>query len=130
MKRGMIVACLLLVLFGSVIATWGNCQRVSLNFQDQHRSSGTTHAHKHHADGDHHHSHDAVIHCPVLDEFIPVATFSLRKEHRVDRLGGMLSTALNSPLAAAGSDRLIHGPPGFEHSSRISPYLLLSVLRI
>jgi hypothetical protein len=111
-------------------AAWANCQRISFNPQGREGSSGGTHAHDHHADDNHHHSHGSVIHCPTLGEFVPIATFSLRKDHRVDRLGGALSAALNSQFAAFGSDRLVHGPPGFEHSSSIPPYLFLSVLRI
>jgi len=117
-------------LFAGATAAWANCQRVSLNPEDQRGSSGETHAHDHHADNNHHHSHDSVIHCPTLDEFVPVATFSLRKDHRVERLVGVLIAELHSQFAQPGADGLIHGPPGFWHSSNIPSYLLLSVLRI
>ena len=48
----------------------------------------------------------------------------------MERLIGVLTAELPAQFAEPWSDRLIHGPPGFEHSSIIPPYLLHSVLRI
>ena len=130
MKRLLIIICCFLVFFAGAASAWASCKQVLFSSDNHHHSSGSAHTHAHHADTDQQHSHDAVIHCPTVDEFVPVATFSLRKGDRVERLVGVLIAELPARFAQRWSDRLIHGPPGFEHSSTIPPYLLLSVLRI
>ena len=65
-----------------------------------------------------------------MEEFVPVATFSLSKDIRVERLLPAFLSELDSPFEPRGLDRLLHGPPGFDHASSIPPYLLLSILRV
>jgi hypothetical protein len=78
---------------------------------------------------DHAHSHDALIHCAALDEFVTVANSSTNKEPRVERIPAARVNELDSLLTRYGS-RPNDGPPGFEQSCLVPAYLLLSVLRI
>jgi hypothetical protein len=131
MKRLILIACSFLVLFAGVAAAWESCKRVSFLSDDHHQSSNPVHAHDHHPESDRQHSHDdGAIHCPPLDGYLPTAIFSLNKDRRVERVPATLGAGLFSQFTQHGSFRLIHGPPGFAHSSIVPPYLLLSVLRI
>ena len=129
MKRLIHITCSFMVFFAGVAAAWASCKQTSFASDDHRRSPAPVHAHDHHSDSHHEHSHDSVIHCPSLDEFVPVATFSPSKEHRVEHVPAALMGGLD-PLFARHGSRLMHGPPGSAHPSSIPPYLFLSVLRI
>lgn len=130
MKRLVHITCSFLVLFAGVAAAWASCEQISFASGEKQRSRSAVHAHDHHSDSHHDHSHDSVIHCPSLDEFVPVATFSGSWEHRVERVLAVFAADLESQFTRRGFHRSMHGPPVFDHSSIIPSYLLLSVLRI
>ena len=131
MKRLLTITCVFLVFLAAAASAWASCKQISFA-QDKHHASETpAHRHDHHPGSDHQHSRGTVIHCPTVKEFVPVATFSLSKELRVERL--LLPTFLanlDSQLTSREFDRLIHGPPRLGHASAIPPYLPLSILRI
>lgn len=129
MKRFLLIACSLFVLFAGAASAWANCKQISFAPDRQNRSSAG-HTHGHHADSKHAHSHGAVIHCPTLDEFLTVATFSPGKDHRVQRTLDTLIAGLNSQSTPHHFLRLINGSPNFNSFGSIPGYLLLSVLRI
>ena len=130
MKRLILITCSFLVVFSGAIAAWASCSRASFASDAHHGSPVPVHGHDHNSESEHHHSNNTVIHCPPLDGYLPTATFSLNKEHRIERVLATLVGGFNTPVTQYGSFRLIHGPPGFPYSSIIPQYLLLSVLRI
>ena len=129
MKRLFLIACCFLVFVAGVAAAWDSCTHDSHASHKDHHSSIPAPAHGHHSDAGDEHSHDTVIYCPGFNKFVPTATFSASKGHRVERVIVTVGAELDSQFTQHES-RLIHGPPGFDHSSIIPPYLLLSVLRI
>ena len=129
MKRLIPITCSFLVLFAGVVAAWASCEQISFGPGEKERSQPAAHAHDHHTGSDHNHSHDSVIHCPSLDEFVPVAAFLPLPDDRLDRLPAALVAGLHPQLSPHGC-RSMHGPPGFTQSNNNSAYLLLSVLRI
>jgi hypothetical protein len=129
MKRLIIITCSFLLLFADVASAWASCKKASFASNKHYSSATPAHKHEHHSSSDHNHSHDAGIHCPNLNEFLPVATFSTSKNDRVQRLLDMSVAPLDSQPSQY-QYRSIHGPPGFAYLSFIPPYLSLSVLRI
>lgn len=129
MKRLLGIISCLFMLFGGVAAAWSGCEQLSFESDHHSHTSAPVHAHDHHAATDHKHSHEAVIHCPTLDAFVTVASFSATKERRVERVSVALVRELGLLFTAYGSGSS-HGPPGFGQASIVSPYLLFSVLRI
>ena len=130
MKRLIVIACSFLVLFAGAASAWANCKQISFAADDHHGSTVPVHAHSHHSESDDQDSSDGEIHCPPVDGYLPAATFSLGKDHRIERVSATFVAGFDSQFAQHASYRLIHGPPGFAHSRIIPPYLLLSVLRI
>jgi hypothetical protein len=130
MKRFLLIACCLFVLFAGAASAWADCKQISFAPDWQNRSSVAKHMHGHHSDSNHTHSHDGVIHCPTLDEFLPAATFSPSKDHRAERVLDTLIAEFDSQYASHRFHRLINGPPNFYWFSSIPSYLLLSALRI
>ena len=130
MKRSIVIICCLFVFFAGVATAWASCKQVSFA-ADHHRSSSVAvPAHDHESGSHHEHSHGTVIHCPILDQFLPAATFKASKDHRIERLTHAAVTELDSQFGLPQSYRSLHGPPGFSRSNNIPSYLLLSVLRI
>jgi ABC-type nickel/cobalt efflux system permease component RcnA len=130
MKRLIVITCSLLVLFAGAASAWANCKQISFVPDNHRRSPVPVHAHDHHSEANRQHSHDGEIHCPPLDDYLPTATFSVNKDHRIERVIATLVAGFNSQFTQHASYRLIHGPPGFAHSRILPPYLLFSVLRI
>jgi len=130
MKRFLLIACCLFVVFAGAASAWADCKQTSFVHDRQHRSAATVHTHGHHSDPNDTHSHDGVIHCPTLDEFLPAATFSPSKDHRAERVLDTLIAEFDSQYASHRFHRLINGPPNFYWFSSIPSYLLLSALRI
>lgn len=129
MKRLLGITSGLFFFFAGAASAWSDCKRITFDRTKQNRPTASSHAHHHHSDADHAHSHDALIHCPALDEFITVANSSTDKDRRVERVPAARVNELDLWLTRDGS-RLNDGPPGFEQSSLVPAYLLLSVLRI
>ena len=130
MKRLLVITCSFLVLFAGAASALESCKRISFASDDHHGSAVPVHAHGHHSQSDRHDSSNGAIHCPPVDDYLPTATFSVRKDHRVERVLATFVANFNTPGTQYGSSRLIHGPPGFAHSSIIPSYLLFSVLRV
>ena len=129
MKRLIVITCAFLVFLTGVASVWAACQQIFSAPDKFHNSAAPAHAHHHHSDADQNHSHGASIHCPTLDEFLPVASFSISNDSRVERLLDGC-TALVANRTSRNEYGSTHGPPGFA-SLRFTPtYLLLSVLRI
>jgi hypothetical protein len=129
MKSVIVIACSFLLLFAGPASAWANCKQISFVPDNPRGSSDPLHAHHHHSESNGH-SHEGEIHCPPLDVYLPAATFSVNKDHRIERLITPVVPGFYSQFTRHASYRLIHGPPGFAHSRVIPPYLLLSVLRI
>jgi len=123
-----IISCLF-VLYAVVASAWSSCKQISFESDHHSHRSAPVHAHDHHQASDHTHSDDAVIHCPTLDAFVTVASFSASKERRVERVSVALVRELGLLFTSYGSGSN-HGPPGFSQASIVSSYLLFSVLRI
>jgi hypothetical protein len=130
MKRFITITCAFLLCFAAVASAWASCKQISFAPDKHHGSAAPAHRHDHHSEGDHQHSHETAIHCPDMDEVVPVSTFSLTKELRVERLLPTFLAELASQYMPDEFDGLIHGPPGFGHASTPPPYLLFSILRI
>ena len=130
MKRLILITCSFLVVFSGAIAAWESCNRVSFASDTHHGSPVPVHGHDHESGSEHHHSNNGLIHCPPLDGYLPTAIFSLTKDHRIERVLATFVAGFDTPVTQYGSYGLVHGPPGFLHSSIIPQYLLLSVLRI
>ena len=129
MKRLIVIVCCLFVIFAGAASAWANCKQMPFASEQQKRLPVASHSHDHESHG-HEHSHQTAIHCPTLDEFTLGASFSLSKEHRVERVLDKLVAEFDSQLILHASRWLSHGPPGFTRLSSIPPYLLLSVFRI
>jgi hypothetical protein len=130
MKRLTLITCCFLILFAGVAAAWASCKEIPFASAVQHPPApAPVHVHEHHAEPAHPHSHNSMIHCPTLDEFVPTAIFSVNNDHRIERVRVTLAGGLESQFTQHRF-HLIHGPPGFFQLSAIPPYLLLSVLRI
>jgi hypothetical protein len=129
MKRLLGIISCFFVLYAVVASVWSSCKQIS--FESDHHSHrlAPVHAHDHHQASDHTHSDDAVIHCPTLDAFVTVASFSASKERRVERVSATPVTELGPFVTRHGSGSN-HGPPGLSQAGIVSPYLLFSVLRI
>src|SRR5918993_4201537 len=130
MKRLLFITCSFLVFFAGTAAAWEDCNRISFSSESHHRSPIPAHAHDHHGDADHEHSRGTIVHCPTFSEFLLAATVSVGGDQRVERLPTTLVADFDSQFPQPSSYSLIHGPPGFAHSSNIPRYLSLSVLRI
>src|SRR5688572_11619576 len=130
MKRFLLIACCLFVVFAGAASAWADCKQISFAPDWQNRSSAAKHMHGHHSDSNHTHSHDGVIHCPPMGDYLPTATFTISPDNRIERFPETLVGELDSQFIDHGLYRLIHGPPGSAHSRIIPPYLMLSVLRI
>jgi hypothetical protein len=129
MKRLFLITCCFLVFVAGVAAAWDSCTHDSNASHKVHHSSIPAPAHNHHSGANQEPSHNTVIHCPGFSEFVPTATFSASKDHRVERVILTIDAELDSQFTQHDY-RLIHGPPGLDNSTIIPPYLLLSVLRI
>ena len=114
---------------GACAGAWASCRQFSFASQDHHRPRVTAHNHDHHSHSNQNHSHNSVIHCPNLDEFVPAANFSARKDNPATRVPIALIPEVHLQFTLNGI-RSIHGPPGFSSLNSIRPYLLLSVFRI
>jgi hypothetical protein len=121
MKRTVTVICGLLIFFAGIAEARARCKQVSFTSQDP---QVTAHNHEHHSHSNHNHSHDSVIHCPSLDEFVPVANFSASKDIRAMLVPAALISELHLQFTPNGI-RSIHGPPGFSRLNSIPHYLLL-----
>lgn len=130
MKRVLLIACCLFVLLAGAASAWADCKQISFVPEGHKQTSAAAHTHGHHGDSHHTHSDDTVIHCPTLDEFLPAATFSPSKDHRVQRVPDALVAELHSQSTQQRFLRLSIGPPNFSSFSSIPSYLLLSALRI
>jgi hypothetical protein len=128
MKRLIVISCCFLILFAGTASAWASCKQIAFAPDKDHGSKASAHTHDHNSD--HEHSQGAVIHCPTLDEFVPVATFSRTKDSRVERLLDVPSAKSDFQFGQHSLYCLIHGPPGFQNVSGIPQYLFLSVLRI
>jgi hypothetical protein len=134
MKRLAIIVCCLFVIFAGAASAWADCKQLSAAPGGQ-NGPGAAHTHGHHADGNHPHSehahpHDAVIHCPIFEEFIITASFSTLRDHRVQRLLDTPIAELHSQSTPDHFRRLTNGPPVFASFSSLPSYLALSALRI
>ena len=130
MKRLSVIACCLFVIFAGAASAWANCKRSPLASDAQKRPPVAAHTHDHESHGGHEHTHQAVIHCLTLDDFLLTALFSTSKDHQAERVLDKLVAETDSQLSQHASHWLTYGPPGFSRVNGIPPYLLLSVLRI
>jgi hypothetical protein len=119
----------MLIFFAGIAGAWASCKQFSFVSQDHYRPQVTAHTHEHHSHSNHNRSHNSVIHCPNLDEFVPVAKFSASKDNPARHVPIALIPELHLQFTLNGIPS-IHGPPGLLRLHSISPYLLLSVLRI
>jgi len=129
-KRTITILCCLFVVFAGAVSVWANCKQDSFASRDHHGSAVPAQDQEHHANSNHNHSRNSVIHCLPLDVFLPTAALSRGKEHRVSSFLDVLVAGWNSQFSDHYSNRLMHGPPGFAPPSIVPAYLLLSVLRI
>src|SRR5918911_243216 len=110
MKRLIVISCSLLIFFAGLTASWASCKRISFASDRSHGSPVPVHKHDHQSSHNHDHSRDAVIHCNSIEDFVPVATFSVSNEHRVERIVPSFMAEFSSHITEHGF-RLIHGPP-------------------
>jgi hypothetical protein len=129
MKRLIVICCCLSVFIAGLASAWASCKQVAIT-ADHRRAPVAAPAENHHSEAQHDHSQGTVIHCATLDEFLLTSTFSVTKDHRVQRVTDPFVAALHSPFRQHLPHRLIHGPPGLSRLNSVPPYLLLSVLRI
>ena len=130
MKRFIGIFFCLSVIFAGAVSVWADCKKFSFHADDHNNSPRALPAHENHSESQHDHSHGTVIHCATLDEFVLTSVFSLPKDKGVYRAPNSIVVVLNSQWIQHVSGWLTHGPPGLPRSRTISPYLLLSVLRI
>ena len=123
MKRTVTVICGLLIFFAGIAEARARCKQVSFASHDHYGSQVPAQSHQH-SHSNHNHSHDSVIHCPGLDEFVPVANFSESKDIRAMLVPAALISELHLQFTPNGI-RSIHGPPGFSRLNSIPHYLLL-----
>ncbi len=131
MKLTIAMVCCLFVVFAGAASAWANCKQVSFAPENYHGSQSSGHHNNdHHSDSNDNHSHDSIIHCPTLSQFLLTANFSAAKDQRVERVPDKIAVELGSQFYQHWPHGLIHGPPGCYPSSSIPSYLVLSVLRI
>lgn len=130
MKRLISLACGFLVFAGGLATVWVSCAQASLRPGEHGHPTAVRHAHDHHPHAQDDHSHNAVIHCPTLDEFVPGAAFSTEQQPRLERLKGVFGEIPWTQANLHDWYGSSHGPPGTSRFATIPPYLTFSVLRI
>jgi hypothetical protein len=129
MKRLIVITCSFLVFFAVVASAWASCKQISFAVGDHHRSLVLVASHPDHRDFHHKHSDSAGFHCPLLDTFLPAASFSAKPDREEKRAISPFETKSASQINSPEFHRLL-GLPALARSNGVAFHLFLSVLLI